>query len=180
MINKVCYLTRIFWAVMCMLPALSYAIKGDESAPLQIEADHATLDQKQMVTVFSGKVVITKGSLVVHANEGTATQNSAGERTLNLTGNPVSFVQKADDGELIEGQGNKFDYNTKTSLAVLNGRARVKKGKNLIVGDALTYNTQTQVYSAQATRANGVQDKSSGRITVILDGQQNGTGTAKK
>lgn len=146
--------------------------------PIKIEADHATLDQKQMVTVFSGRVVITKGSLVVHANEGTATQDKAGDRTLLLTGSPVTFVQKADDGELIEGQGNKFDYNTKTSLAVLTGRARVKKGKNLIVGDTLTYNTKTSVYSAMAAPLNGVQPtKTSGRITVILDGQN---GAVKK
>lgn len=163
-------------AIICLIPVLSYANgNADESKPIQIEADHATLDQKQMVTVFSGRVVITKGSLVVHANEGTATQDKAGDRTLLLTGSPVTFVQKADDGELIEGQGNKFDYNTKTSLAVLTGRARVKKGKNLIVGDTLTYNTKTLVYSAAATTANGVQPtKTSGRITVILDGQ-NGT-----
>lgn len=150
-------------------------MKGDESKPLQIEADNATLDQKQMVTVFSGRVIISKGSLVVHADQGTATQDKAGDRTLHLIGSPVTFVQKADDGELIEGQGNKFDYNTKTSLAVLNGRSRVKKGKNIIVGDMLTYNTQTQVYSALATKANGLQNKTNGRITVILDGQQNGT-----
>jgi len=159
--------------MVCLIPLFSYAnTNSDESMPIKIEADHATLDQKQMVTVFSGKVVITKGSLVVHANEGTATQDKAGDRTILLTGNPVTFVQKADDGELIEGQGNKFDYNTKTSLAVLTGRARVKKGKNLIVGDTLTYNTKTMVYSAEAPIANGLQGtKTNGRITVILDGQ---------
>lgn len=149
---------------------------SDESKPIQIEADHATFDQQQMVTVFTGRVVITKGSLVVHANQGMATQDKAEDRTLLLTGSPVTFVQKADDGELIEGQGNKFEYNTKTSLAVLSGKARVKKGKNLIVGDTLTYNTKTFVYSAAAPKANGVQpSKTSGRITVILDGQSGAT-----
>lgn len=177
--SKINYFKKIIFVLVTLIPLWSYAIKGDESKPLQIEADHATLDQKQMVTVFSGKVVITKGSLVVRASEGVATQDKVGDRTLKLTGTPVTFLQKADDGELIEGQGNSFDYDTKTSLAVLKGRARVKKGKSEIVGDALTYNTQTQVYSAQATKANGVQSKTNGRITVILDGQQNGT-TIKK
>jgi lipopolysaccharide export system protein LptA len=177
MINKKWY--YIWIVIVCLMPILSYAnVSSDESKPIQIEADHATLDQKQMVTVFSGKVVITHGTLVVHANQGTATQDKGGDKTLLLTGSPVTFVQKADDGELIEGQGNKFDYNTKTSLAVLSGRARVKKGKNLIVGDTLTYNTKTLMYSAAATPANGVQPtKTSGRITVILDGQ---SGTGKK
>lgn len=179
MINKKGLLRYSLFVIICMIPILSYAtISSDESKPIQIEADHATLDQKQMVTVFSGRVVITHGTLVVRASQGTATQDKVGDRTLLLTGTPVTFVQKADDGDLIEGQGNKFDYNTKTSLAVLTGRARIKKGKNLIVGDTLTYNTKTLVYSATATRANGVHStKTSGRITVILDGQN---GTLKK
>ncbi|MCC2626205.1 MAG: lptA [Burkholderiales bacterium] len=178
MINKKWFLYGMVIMTYC-IPVVSYAgVSSDESKPIQIEADHATLDQKQMVTVFSGRVVITHGTLVVHANQGTATQDSGGDKTLLLTGNPVTFVQKADDGELIEGQGNRFDYNTKTSLAILSGRARVKKGKNLIVGDTLTYNTKTLVYSAAAAPANGVKPgKTSGRITVILDGQN---GAVKK
>lgn len=179
MINKKRLLYFKLFMLICMLPALSYAdISSDESKPIQIDADHATLDQKQMVTVFSGKVVITHGTLVVHANQGTATQDSTGDKTLLLTGDPVKFVQKADDGELIEGQANRFDYSTKTSLAVLTGRARVKKGKNLIVGDTLTYNSKTLVYSASATPANGIKStQTSGRITVILDGKN---GAVKK
>lgn len=170
---------RLIFVIVCLVSIFSYAnTNPDESMPIKIEADHATLDQKQLITVFSGKVVITKGSLVVHANEGTATQDKAGDRTLLLTGDPVTFVQKAEDGGLIEGQGNKFDYNTKSGLAVLTGRSRVRKGQNLIVGDTLTYNTKTLVYSAQATPANGLQPtKTSGRITVILDGQN---GAVKK
>src|SRR5579863_2083496 len=101
MINKKWFC--ICLAVICMMPVLSYAnVSSDESKPIQIEADHATLDQKQMVTVFSGKVVITHGTLVVHASQGTATQDKDGDKTLLLTGSPVTFVQKADDGELIE------------------------------------------------------------------------------
>lgn len=163
--------------VSCILPILANAYATDESQPIKIEANHATLDQKQKITVFSGQVLITKGTLVIHAAEGTATQDQLGNRTLSLIGRPVTFKQKADDGEIIEGQGNKFDYDTKSSLAILTSRARVKKGKNVIVGDTLTYNTKTQVYSAVATAANGMQPtRKSGRITVILDGQ---SGTAK-
>ncbi|MCE3269069.1 MAG: lptA [Burkholderiales bacterium] len=166
-------LFSILLPIIYIFPVLYFAdINSDQSQPLHINAGDATLDQKKMVTVFSGKVIITQGSLVVHAIQGTATQDKNGDKTLLLTGNPVTFVQKADDGQLIEGQGNRFDYSTKTSLAVLTGKARVKKGKNLIVGDTLTYNTKTLMYSAAGTPANGINPaKTSGRITVILDGK---------
>lgn len=150
-----------------MHPAV--ALKDDASQPIKIDADHATLDQKQMVSVFDGRVVITKGTLVVHADQGVASQDKDGDRVLDLYGKPVTFIQRADDGQLIEGQCNKFNYNTKTSLAVLSGRARVKKGKSIVIGDTLSYNTQTQIYSAVSGLASGVSRKFSGRVTVILD-----------
>ena len=166
--------------LLITFPLYSLALKSDQQKPLQIDANNATFDQKQMVTVFSGNVVITKGSLKVRANQGIATQDKNGDRTLNLVGTPVTFVQTDDDGIKIEGQANRFDYNTKTSLAVLSGRARVKKAKNIIIGDKLTYNTQTHIYSAQSTQANGVKKQASGRITVILDSQTNESATPKK
>lgn len=176
--NRVCLMFKIL--LLCSLPFSAYALKGDESQPLTIVADSATFDQKNQVTVFSGNLVITKGALIVHASQGTASQDKGGDRTLKLVGAPVTFVQKQDDGGLIEGQGNNFDYNTKTSLAVLTGRARVKNGKNIVLGDILTYNTTTHVYSAAAPITNGVTKKKSGRITVILDGQGNGTAAIPK
>ena len=165
--------------VLTIIPALSFALKGDEKQPLQIVADSATLDQKQMVSVFTGNVVITKGSLVVHADKGVANEDKQGNRTLTLYGSPVTFVQAQDDGGKIEGQGDKFEYNSKSSLAVLTGRARVKKGKNAVIGDVLTYNTQTQVYSVTSNFGNGVNKTSGGRITVILDQDQNNVNKSK-
>lgn len=155
--------------VLFLLISQVFATKNDAAKPIQIDADHATVDQKQMQSIFDGNVVITRGSLVVHADKGTANQDVSGDRVLDLYGNPVIFRQLSDDGKMIIGQCDHFNYDTKTSLAVLMGRSRVKKGKSIIIGDKLTYNTQTQVYSAVSDLGNGVTKKTTGRVTVILD-----------
>jgi len=170
------WLTLYTILILAIVPLVSFALKSDEKQPIQIDADHATLDQKQMVSIFTGNVVITRGSLIAHADKGVASQDSDGNRKLTLYGKPVTFEQIADDGQKIEGQGNEFDYTTKNSLVVLTGRARVKKGKNIVIGDTLTYNTQTQVYNAISGSANGVNRKASGRITVILDQESSESG----
>lgn len=167
MFNKVSKIS-ICLALFC-ISQVAVALKADADKPIQIDADHATVDQKQMLSVFDGQVVITKGSLIAHADKGVASQDTAGERIIDLYGKPVTFVQTADDGEKIEGQCDHFNFNTKNSLALLIGRARVKKGKNIVIGDTLTYNTETQVYSAVSNFGNGVNKKSGGRVTVILD-----------
>lgn len=170
MINKLT--VRNYACLLVVLSGLTspaFSLKGDDKQPLQIDANQATLDQKTMVSVFTGNVVITKGSLIVHSDKGIASEDKEGNRTLILNGSPVTFSQLQDDGGKIEGQCDKFEYNSKSSLAVLTGRARVKKGKSEVIGDVLTYNTQTQVYSAVSNLGNGVKKSSGGRITVILD-----------
>ncbi|MDQ5921125.1 MAG: lipopolysaccharide export system protein LptA [Pseudomonadota bacterium] len=164
-----CWNRLFFVLILLLLPGLVLALKSDEKAPLQITANRATVDQKSMVSVFSGDLVITRGSLIVHADQGVASQDKDGNKKLILTGSPVTFIQDLDDGGKIEGQANKFEYNSKSNLAILTGRARVKKGKNEVIGDVLSYNTQTQVYSAQSNFGDGVKKSSGGRITVILD-----------
>lgn len=151
-----------------------FALKSDESQPIQIEANHATADQLKMITVFSGNVVVTRGSMIVHSNTAEASQDTGGYKTIHMVGTPVTFSQLNDDGEKTEGQCNDFNYNTKNNLAILTGRARVKKGDNLVMGDKLTYNTQTQVYSANSNNANGVSNVKTGRVTVILQPNQKG------
>ncbi len=164
----------LFFLVALVALQNTYALKSDESQPIQIEANSATADQINMKTVFSGNVVVTRGSMIVHSNTAEASQDNGGYKTIHMIGTPVTFSQLNDDGEKTEGQCNDFNYNTKNNLAILTGRARVKKGDNLVMGDKLTYNTQTQVYSANSNNANGVSNVKTGRVTVILQPNQKG------
>lgn len=150
-----------------------FALKTDATKPLQIEANTLNVDQKNMTSVFTGDVVITQGSLVAKSNMAVASQDKDGFRYVVLTGAPVTFKQLNDDGEWITGQGNKFDYNTKNNLAILTGRAMVKKKDNFVSGNQITYNTQTQMYSAASHSVDGITptQTTSGRVTVFLQPQ---------
>jgi lipopolysaccharide export system protein LptA len=152
----------------------AWALKGDESQPIQIVADHLTVDQKTMTSTFTGNVVITQGSLTAHSNSATASQDPNGYKNIHLVGTPVTFSQMEDDGQMMNGQSNTFDYSSKSNLAVLTGRARINKGGNLVMGDKLTLDTKTQVYNAISNNANGVNNSKMGRVTVILQPEQKG------
>lgn len=165
---------RRYFLLLCLIfiSPFSFALKSDESQPIQIVADSATADQINKVTVFSGNVVVTRGSIIVHSNTAQASEDKSGYKIIHLVGTPVTFEQMNDDGEKTQGQCNDFEYNTKTNLAILTGRARVKKGDNMVMGDKLTYNTQTQIYNAVSNSANGVSNAKTGRVTVILQPDQ--------
>lgn len=164
MLNK----QLVLMFIIMLITPISYALKSDESQPIKVVADQAMADQKNMVTIFTGNVIVTQGSMVIHSNTAQASQDPDGYKTIHLVGKPVTFSQLNDDGEKTEGQCNEFDYNTKNNLAVLTGRARVAKGGNVVMGDKLTYNTQTQIYNATSNNANGVSKSKIGRVSVIL------------
>lgn len=144
------------------------ALSSDAESQVEISADNLTLDQKNMTSVFTGNVEARRGSMLIKAQTAHVSEDKYGFQTIELQGDPVSFTQMGEDGDKIEAQGNRFNYSTKDNLAVLAGRARVKKRDVMATGDKITYNTKTEIYTASAASANGVNEKKTGRVTVIL------------
>jgi lipopolysaccharide export system ATP-binding protein len=104
------------------------------------------------------------GTLKLNADRATVTQDKQGNQTMQATGRQVVFRQKMDGkNEWIEGQANQLDYNTVTHAAVLTGNARVKRGNDLVIGNVITYNTETEMYDVSSgASSNG------GRVTAII------------
>jgi lipopolysaccharide export system protein LptA len=154
--------------------SFAHAEKADRDKPIQITADNGTLDQLKGITVWKGNVVVIQGTLKVNANEVTVTRDDKGNQTLVAFGKPVTFRQKVEGkNEWIEGQGSRLDYTTITNLAVLTGNARVKRNEDLVVGNVITYNTDSEQYEVKGGSASG---PNSGRVTVILQPQTTGGG----
>lgn len=157
-----------------LMAPLAHAEKADRDKPIQISADRGSLDQLKGVTEWDGAVVISQGTLLIHADHVRVTRDAQGNQVMVGTGRIVTFRQKADDnGEhkvvWIEGQASRIDYTTVTHTAVLTTNARVKKGEDLVIGDVIVYNTETQVYQSQGGAANTANK---GRVTAILQPQK--------
>lgn len=151
------------------LPA-ALAEKADSSKPIEVSADSASLDQKQGINVFEGNVVITQGTLNLRAQKTVATRDSSsGRQKLLASGSPVFFRQKLDGkNEYVEGRGNRVDYDSANNTVVLTGKAQVVRGKDVVNGEQITYNTVTEVYQVQGQSASN----SNGRVTIILQPQE--------
>ena len=65
--------------VVCALLAPPvHAEKADQSKPVQVEADSLRYDGIKQVTVFSGKVVLTRGSITIRGDRLELTQDREG------------------------------------------------------------------------------------------------------
>ncbi len=128
--------------------------------PVSIEADDWKYDHKANITIFNN-VSVRQDKLTLKALRAIAHSNTREKTIITLTGSPVTFIQQAaSDTESIKGQCNSLEYNTQTGIMILSGRARISKGRNVIIGDKLMYNTATEVYSTY---------RKGSRVTIILD-----------
>ena len=51
--------------LLAVLPAAAHAEKADKDKPLNIEADSLVHDELKQISVFKGRAVLTKGTMVM-------------------------------------------------------------------------------------------------------------------
>ena len=123
--------------------------------PLQIDANSIQHDDLNSVTKFIGNVVLVRGSLILKGDELTLKQNEAGMSYCEIVGSPAIFkTRRKSDGEWIEGQAIKLDYDEKDALFLLKGQAKLVRWKNgqikeQVSGDELSYNNSSEIYKAK-------------------------------
>ncbi|MGL6041609.1 MAG: lipopolysaccharide transport periplasmic protein LptA [Deefgea sp.] len=151
---------------MCRLLALPFlalllnspvfAEKADREKPMNIVADHCLDEQKTQQTVCTGNVIVTQGTMNMRADKVTMRQDAEGKQFAKGEGRPVRFKQKLDSGEMLDAESLSFDYDEVKGEMVLIDKAWVKKGQDIVMGDTITYNLNTEFYQAQSKPGNRV------------------------
>ncbi len=159
----------------------AFAERADRDKPVIIDADKGSGDDLNQTSVYTGSVVLTKGTILMRGDQLTTRQDPEGYSfgTLISTqpGKLAYFKQKREGvDEYIEGQAERIEYDEKSDTVKLFNRAVVKRlaaGRDAdeIRGDRIDYNSRTEIYNAQSnTPSNGastVGGKDS-RVRVIL------------
>jgi lipopolysaccharide export system protein LptA len=142
-------------ALVGALPPAAQAEKADRQAPTNIDSDKLDHDDKTKRTIFTGNVVLTKGSLILRGDRLELQQLPDGKAQAVITGQPARFRQKREAvAEWMEGEGAQIDYSDQTEIAILTGNAvmrRVGPDKELdrVAGDRLRYNNVTEFYEVE-------------------------------
>jgi lipopolysaccharide export system protein LptA len=152
------------------------AEKADRYQPLNLAADRqGTLDMVKKTAVFTGNVVITKGSIVIEADRveirelpnGTRHATAYGSKTQQAT-----FKQKRDQpNESVFGKADQLEYDEKTDTVRFVSRALAQRlvadrVVDEITGDILIYDNQAEVFSAASSAT--PNRTGGGRVRVIL------------
>ena len=175
----------VVFAGLCALggaPAL--AEKADNAKPMNIEADQLRHDELAQTSVFTGNVVVTKGTIVLRGSKLEVRQDKDGYQTGTVTGTAdkrAFFRQKRDTApgapdEFIEGEGTTIRYDGKADSVRFANRAelRLYRGSKLsdqISGDVIVYNNSTDVFTVDGKNTSknpGEAGSGSGRVRAVI------------
>lgn len=149
-------------ALSC-LPAA--AERADRDRPMNIEADALRYDDPKQTSTFTGRVVVTKGTIVMRGARLEVRQDAEGRQFGTLTGEPgqrAFFRQKRDaPDEYIEGEGEVIDYDGRADNVRFTRRAELRRYRGATLNDEITgsvivYDNRTEVFTVDgAVRAAG-------------------------
>ena len=172
-------------ALTCAFGA-ARAEKADRSKPMNIEADALRHDEVKQTSVFSGRVVMTKGSIVLRGARLDVRQDADGYQSGIVTaeaGKRAFFRQKRDTlpgapEEFIEGEGEVIEYDGRTDNVRFITRAELRRYRGAVLSDEITgavivYNNLTDMFTVDgqrnpATNAAGDAPAPGNRVRAVL------------
>jgi lipopolysaccharide export system protein LptA len=157
------------------LVAPAWAERADRDKPLNIEADKMQMDDLKQVSVFTGRVVLTKGTIIVRAERLVMKQDPEGYQygtAYGGTGKTASFRQKREGADqFVEGYGEEIEYDGKAEVVKLKKNAllkRLEKEKSVdeVCGSLIVYESLTELFSADSGPAGACSPN--GRVRLVI------------
>jgi len=157
------------------LPAT--AERADRDKPMHAEADSLRYDDLKQTSVFTGNVVITKGTTVIRGAQVNVSQDPEGYQLAVATAAPgkLAYYRKKRDGvdEYIEGEGERIEYDSRADLVKFIKRGVVRRYKGAVLSDEtsgalIVYDNNTDVFTVDAGDKNGSAANPGGRVRAML------------
>ena len=165
-----------------------HAERGDRLQKINIAADESgQIDLQNQVVVYTGNVVISRGTMVIRAARVEVRQLPSGYYTAVAFGaanKPATFRQKRDGvDEYIEGEAARLEYDGRADLVKFITNAQVRRLRGAtpadeIAGNLITYDATTEKMTvsggAKSTPANP-----GGRVTATLSPREGSEAAAE-
>jgi lipopolysaccharide export system protein LptA len=171
------WLPRLLIVPLLLWGAGASAEKADRDKPINMGADAMRYDDAKKVSVWTGHVVLTKGTILIRGAVLTVREDPDGSQHGLVTAEPgkLAFFRQKREGvdEYIEGEGETIEYNGRAETVKLTQRAQLRRYHGATLSDEMTgavivYNNATDVFSVDGSSARGTPGASGGRVRAIL------------
>lgn len=178
---------RSSWPAVSRLAALglmlaltslaAHAEKADRAKPLNVEADNGRYDDVKQLGIFTGNVVLTKGTMSMRAGHIEVRQSPDGAQFGIATadeGKRAIFRQKREGlDEYIEGEGERIEYDGQADVVRFINRAVIRRFRGAVLADetagsTIVYDNVAEVFNVVGGATAATPTNPSGRVRAVL------------
>ncbi len=142
---------------------------ADRNKPIELEADTVTVNDAKKISIYSGNVILTQGTLVIHAAKLIVREDKEGFQNSTSTGNPTTFKQKLEGkAEYMEGSAQRIEYDGRMDKVQLYTKAWVKRGEDIVHGDYISYDANAEYAEVIGGGKSESGTSTGGRVKAII------------
>jgi lipopolysaccharide export system protein LptA len=175
--------SRLIMVLLVLVAPVAWGEKADKDKPMNVEADALRYDDARQVSVFTGKVVLTKGTILIRGAKLDVRQDSDGYQYGVVTAEPgkLAFFRQKREGldEFIEGEGETIDYDGRLDTVKFISKAQLRRYRGATLNDEfngglIVYNNVTDVFTLDGAPAAGKSGSTgqpgapAGRVKAML------------
>lgn len=163
-------LINLLWTTS-LLPAIAFALPSDREQPINIEADHAQLDDQTGVTQYKGDAVLTQGTLRIEGDVITFFYNENRELDKAIAeGNLATYEQVHKEGDPpVKAKALQMEYHARNQRIYLVGQGYVWQSGDEFRGNHIEYDIDKNIVVANSKPVEVAGERqSSGRVHVTI------------
>ena len=157
--------------LLLLVPALTWALPSDREKPIDIEADHAQLDDEKGVTQYKGTAILTQGTLKIEGDIITFYYDEDKQLTKAVAqGKLAKYQQIQKPGEApVRAKALQMEYHAKSQKIYLLGKGHVWQNGDEFSGDRIEYDITRNVVNASSKPVKeGTKPRKGERIHIII------------
>lgn len=173
----------LFVAFLVLLAPAAWGEKADRDKPMNVESDALRYDDVRQVSVFTGRVVLTKGTILIRGGKLDVRQDADGNQFGVATAEPgkLAFFRQKREGmdEYIEGEGEVIEYDGRNDTVKFIDSAQLRRYRGATLNDEfnaglIVYNNVTDVFTldgapaASKSGSTGRPGAPAGRVRAML------------
>ncbi len=130
--------TLALWA---LAPAVAWAEKADRDKPMNIEADRLDHDDLRKISIFQGRVIASKGTILFRGQTLEVREDPDGYQQgilLPAPGQRAFYRQKREGlQEFFEAEAERIEYDGRRDRVILSGRAELRRLRGTTLADEI-------------------------------------------
>ena len=124
-----------------LLPNQVLSKTADNEQPIHVEADSLEVRENDNISIYTGDVKLTQGSLEIRSDRLTLYFDDNKILTLmKMAGSPATLKQLNDSDVVITGQAMTIEYRESESTLLLFDKAKLTQGEDLIESNKIHFN----------------------------------------